>query len=69
MSTCERCLGHMKWMPYARRDDLCVEAVHIEYLDDVAYQVHARVVYVIEPPNERRHISRAGLRGEERLVG
>lgn len=68
VGACERRLGHVARMPDRRRQDLGVQVVGLDHRDELAHDVHALLVDVVEA-NKRREERRPGLGRQQPLVG
>src|SRR5664280_994218 len=62
-------LGHVQWVPDRGGQDLTLDVVEREDLGQLADDRHAVLVDVVQAAHERRDDARAGLGGEEALVG
>src|SRR5205809_173528 len=63
-----RGLDHVKGVPDTRHQDFAVPIVIPKNLGDFADYLHPFLAHVIEPSDERAHVLRPRLRGEDRLV-
>src|SRR3990172_782925 len=63
-----RGLDHVEGVAHGGDEDLALELVVPEDRDNLADDLHAVLAHVVEPPDERAHVLRPRLRGEDRLV-